>query len=278
MSRRTASVVVPGDVIHNFFATSATSSEESLGQFLAILESKVPLVFNKHPAFKEEESSSHKEEKFNNGNKIPRTVRNLMRNKAKISKALLRTKSVAKYLRMKENLEKIESQLKSSYDKRRSGQESKAIKRIKKDPKAFFTYAKKFSKTNSDIGPFFNKDGNPVLDGVQIAEMLREQYDGVFSTPKEDSVIQNPDEFFSINEAETTLDNIPFDRVDILNVIDKLSVSAAAGPDGIPAILLKKCKHSLVDGLEILFRLFLKNGNLPKMMKQAFIIPIHKGG
>ena len=81
-----------------------------------------------------------------------------------------------------------------------------------------------------------------------------------------------------INEAETTLDNIPFDRVDILNVIDKLSVSAAAGPDGIPAILLKKCKHSLVDGLEILFRLFLKNGNLPKMMKQAFIIPIHKGG
>ena len=116
---------------------SATSSEESLGQFLAILESKVPLVFNKHPAFKEEESSSHKEEKFNNGNKIPRTVRNLMRNKAKISKALLRTKSVAKYLRMKENLEKVESQLKSSYDKRRSGQESEAIKRIKKDPKAF---------------------------------------------------------------------------------------------------------------------------------------------
>ena len=64
-------------------------------------------------------------------------------------------------IRTKYKLEGIESELKHSYEKRRSGQESVAISKIKKDPKVFFTYAKRFSKTNSDIGPFFDKDGNP---------------------------------------------------------------------------------------------------------------------
>ena len=39
---------------------------------------------------------------------------------------------------------------------------------------------------------------------------------------------------------------------------------------------LIKCKH--VDGLEIMFRKFMKDGNLPKLLKQAFIVSIHKGG
>ena len=75
-----------------------------------------------------------------------------------------------------------------------------------------------------------------------------------------------------------TLDNIPFNINDILEKIDCLSAGAASGADGIPAILLKKCKHSLVDGLEIMFRKFLVDGDLPAMMKHAFVIPIHKGG
>jgi hypothetical protein len=175
-------------------------------------------------------------------------------------------------------LEDIETQLKSSYDNRRSKQESDAISKIKKDPKAFFSYAKRFSKTNSDIGPFFNVDGNPVLDAETIVEMLRNQYDGVFSNPKKEASIKNPNDFFATNDAQTTLENISFDRQDILDMIDKLSPGASAGPDGIPSILLKKCKHSLVDGLEIMFRKFMKDGNLPKLLKQAFIVPIHKGG
>ena len=61
-------------------------------------------------------------------------------------------------------------------------------------------------------------------------------------------------------------------------MIDSLSAGAAAGHDGIPAILLKKCKYSLVDGLQILFSKFLLDGKIPSLLKQAFVIPIHKGG
>ena len=168
--------------------------------------------------------------------------------------------------------------LKSSYEKRRSEQEKKAIAKMKKDPKAFFSYAKRFSKTNSDIGPFFNKDGNPVNEPKTIVEMLSEQYDSVFSSPVEEKTVTNPGDFFLSNEAETKLESIPFDRQDIIDKIDSLSVGAAAGPDGIPAILLKKCKHSIADGLLILFRKFLLDGKIPALMKQAFVIPVYKGG
>ena len=63
-----------------------------------------------------------------------------------------------------------------------------------------------------------------------------------------------------------------------MDKIDSLAAGAAAGPDGIPAILLKKCKYSLVDGLQILFRKFLVDGKIPSLLKQAFVIPIHTGG
>ena len=86
-----------------------------------------------------------------------------MRNKANLSKSILRTKSVQKYLVLKDKLETIEIKLKNSYQKRRSEQEKTAIDNMKKDPKSFFTYARRFSKTNADIDPFFNKEGNPVL-------------------------------------------------------------------------------------------------------------------
>ena len=150
--------------------------------------------------------------------------------------------------------------------------------KIKKDPKAFYGYAKRFSKTNSDIGPFFCKEGNPITESKEIVEMLRQQYESVFSIPLEEKQILNPEEFFSTNDAKETLDNIPFNRKDILEKIDCLSAGAASGPDGIPAILLKKCKHSLVDGLDILFRKLLIDGDLLAMIKHAFVIPIHKGG
>ena len=81
-----------------------------------------------------------------------------------------------------------------------------------------------------------------------------------------------------MDDREQQLATINCDRDEIIQQIDSLSTNAAAGPDGGPAILLKKCKRSLVDGLEILIRKFLKDGKIPQLMKLALVIPIHKGG
>ena len=61
-----------------------------------------------------------------------------MRNKMKISKTLLKTKSPGKYMKLQTSLEKIEKELKANYDNRRIKLENDALKKIKKNPRAFY--------------------------------------------------------------------------------------------------------------------------------------------
>ncbi|CAL4152237.1 unnamed protein product, partial [Meganyctiphanes norvegica] len=74
------------------------------------------------------------------------------------------------------------------------------------------------------------------------------------------------------------LHNITFDEEDIVEAIDQISSSAAAGPDRFPAILLKMCKLSLSKPLFIIWRSSLDCGEIPQRLKTATVVPIHKGG
>ena len=108
--------------------------------------------------------------------------------------------------------------------------------------------------------------------------MLKSQYESVYSTPVKEKIVSSPQEFFSHNTAEEQFNSIVIDRNDIMEALDNLSSKSAAGPDGVPNILLKNCKRSLADPLEILFRTFLSTGTIPSILKEAFVIPVHKGG
>ena len=249
------------------------SPEESIKKFLSILEENVILIFKKQKRFQEEGT-----QEFKSKNKIPRSVRIQMRNKTNLSKKILRVKSSENYIKLTDKLEKIESSLQESHTNRRLGQEKRAISKMKKDPRHFFSYAKKFSKTNSDVGPFLDQNGNLVTKPESITEMLKEQYESVYSSPKESMKIQDAQEFFSQSNASEQLDNVTFDRLDVLDALDKLSSNSSPGPDGIPSILLKRCKYSLVDALTIIFHKILEGGQIPDLFKCAFVIPIHKGG
>ena len=74
------------------------------------------------------------------------------------------------------------------------------------------------------------------------------------------------------------MENIYFTYMDVCEAIDKLSVNAAAGPDGVPAILLKKCKDVLSHPLACMWQKSLISGEIPDIFKLAFITPIHKTG
>ncbi|MCP4252797.1 MAG: reverse transcriptase family protein, partial [Candidatus Scalindua sp.] len=50
------------------------------------------------------------------------------------------------------------------------------------------------------------------------------------------------------------------------------------GPDGIPAILLKKLKKDISKPLAILLRRSIDEGKIPEIFKMAYVTPIHKGG
>ena len=53
--------------------------------------------------------------------------------------------------------------------------------------------------------------------------MLINQYESDFSIPVEDMKILDPESFFNINEAKEQLDSVFFDRLEILDALDKLS-------------------------------------------------------
>ena len=62
--------------------------------------------------------------------------------------------------------------------------ERKAVQCVKKNPKYFFSYAKRFSKLKSNIGPLRSSStGTLQHDAKEMAEILQDQYSSVFSDP-----------------------------------------------------------------------------------------------
>ena len=68
-----------------------------------------------------------------------------------------------------------------------------------------------------------------------------------------------------------------FDHEDFAIALDKLSGSAAPGPDGVPAMMLKRGKRTICRILSQIFKTSFDSGQLPEILKASYIIPIHKG-
>merc|ERR1712033_84859 len=64
----------------------------------------------------------------------------------------------------------------------------------------------------------------------------------------------------------------------ILKAMNDLEENSAAGPDGVPAILLKKLKEALAQPLALMPRKCIDEGKIPDIFKLAYVTPIHKGG
>ena len=64
----------------------------------------------------------------------------------------------------------------------------------------------------------------------------------------------------------------------VRQVLLKLDTNKSVGPDGIPAIVLKKCAPELAPVLQKLFSLSLATGIFPSVWKLAHIVPTHKRG
>ena len=75
----------------------------------------------------------------------------------------------------------IQQELLKSHNDERLHDENKALDRIKSDPNYFFKYAKKFSKTATEVGPLLNANGVLVNDKRSMSEMLLKQFSIVCS-------------------------------------------------------------------------------------------------
>ena len=206
--------------------------------------------------------------------KVPRDRKILMRRRAKVNKHLRKITSPSRLNKLNQELIEIEKQLQKSYTNSSNYQEQKAIESIKKNPKYFFTYVKKFSKVKPAIGPLLDKEGKYVVESKQMANILSSQYSSTFSEPREEPI--EPSTFFESTQT-TNMTDINFSPEDIINSINDIPLNSAAGPDGFPAILLHKCKDQLATPLYQIWRQCLDEGITPDQLKRSRITPIHKG-
>ncbi len=208
---------------------------------------------------------------------VPRDRRILMRRRRKVFKQLTRSQPPSKKKKLDDELITIEEKLQESYTRYNDHQEKKAVEAIKRNPKYFFSYVKKFSKVRTAIGPLLNKAGKYISDNKEMADTLGAQYQSVFSTPRTEPV--NPHELFDDDNDPAKLTDITFSPSDIITAIEDISPNSAAGPDGFPAIFLRNCKEELATPLHLIWRQSLDEriDPVPSRVKQSLICPTHKG-
>ena len=121
---------------------------------------------------------------------------------------------------------------------------------------------KKKSKVKTKIGPLFNSEGKLTAKSKEMAEILSQQYVNVFSKPSASQETNN-------NSTQgNSMPPIVISEELFIKAIDELSPTAAPGPDGFPAILLKNCKTALAKPLVILWTKSIEKGAVPDLLKK----------
>ena len=105
-------------------------------------------------------------------------------------------------MRHEKELEAKEEALSTKYKERNLKVDREAIEKMKKNPKFFYSYAKKSSKAVSSVGTLIGPNGELDSDSKEKSECLKMQYESVFTKPDEKNKITNIYEFCNIPEEE----------------------------------------------------------------------------
>ena len=115
-------------------------------------------------------------------------------------------------------------------------------------------------------------------DNLEMAEILSAQYQSVFTTPMysnlEEALRDFPD---TVSPVGDTLSEINITENKVRTAVSKLSFNASAGPDGVPASVIKNGGEFVISALTDIFQQSLDEEVVPQSMKEAFVPPIWKG-
>jgi hypothetical protein len=139
--------------------------------------------------------------------------------------------------------------------------------------KRFFAYVKQKTKSRAGIGPLKDRSGNVVQGDEEMAEVLNHFFSSVFT--REDTVnVPDPADTGCRDE----LRDINISVRAVKGKIKKLRVDAAAGPDKIGPLLLKKLVEEISLPLAKIMRASLQEGSVPVDWRAANVTPIFKKG
>ncbi len=152
--------------------------------------------------------------------------------------------------------------------------ESDALAKMKVNPKAFYSFAKKSAEYKPPVGPLLDEGNKLESDPATMANILQRQYQTAFSDPSR----VDPDSITLNREPTAILDDLSLCVEDVHKAIDELQSSSAPGPDKFPASILKECKTSLSPQILTLWQKSFDTGNIAEIFKTQSIVPIFKKG
>ena len=147
------------------------------------------------------------------------------------------TKSIRKKKIIGNKLCEAEEHLLKGIKKINRDKEMKAIAAIKENPQIFYSIYNRRKNRKKELGPLKEND-TLLYDGKVIGDIFKNKYISHFS---KNNNINSASPFET--ENEDNLNDINIEIQDIIDAIDKLDENSAPGPDGVPAIFLKKTKE-----------------------------------
>ena len=207
----------------------------------------------------------------------------LWRKLSKIDQRLKSATTMQKKAKILQQKWALEKQIAEDFTADKNAEEDNAVLRIKENPKAFFSFARSRMNTKSKVGPFVDPaTASPNSSPDYCCQALKDQYDSVFAAPRPQWKVDSLQDHFKVDSQATDssdiLQDIVFTVQDIEKACLQLSSSSAAGPDGVPSILLKTCRKQLSLPLYHLWRGSMDSGCIPAETLLVIICPVHKGG
>ena len=203
-------------------------------------------------------------------------IESFKRRARKVRKKLNNCSTSSERKGLLEQLATIEAQMKESIINQLDKKEKEAVDTIKENPKFFFTYAKKLSKTASKIAPLKRQDGSLAILSEEKAEILQHQYVKVFSDPTD--VEPKESLRWTSNQSSNVLEDFDFTAEDVCRAMKEIDPYGAAPEGDIPARILYECRAQLAYPLWLLWRKSMDVGQIPASLKTQQITPIFKKG
>ena len=203
------------------------------------------------------------------------------------NKALWTTKLVSKLARKKRHLwDKYKrSRLREDYDLYKQGlnefeqkkdiailnYENKIIAGKDAHPKQFYSYVSLKNKYgNSKI--VLKNDDDIETNEYKCANLMNNFFSSVFTT----GVSELPE--FETGRTFNLMPEIILTEPIIRRKLEQLDIHKASGPDHVPCVILRKFADALAPILLKLYSRSYNEGHVPRTMKQAHVVPIHKAG
>ena len=152
--------------------------------------------------------------------------------------------------------------------------EIEVARKAQTDPKSFYQLYK--TKVKDRIGPLKGRDDREIDSAEEISEELNNYFLSIFTEEGQGGDV-DPEQTFTGEETDM-LKDIVISKEIVIREIDRLKKTKSPGPDNIYPRILKECREQLGEPIARLFQNSIDTGFVPKLWRQANVVPIFKKG